>query len=99
MMAELQFPTVDDLLDELREIREQAQSIHDLDPRDESKWIDVRLQVCEDGEWNIYTGDTQHDDDHGGYWGFDTIGPRSDIKEIAEGLIEEAKDQYYVHGD
>lgn len=36
--------------------------------------LDVRLQVHENGDWILHSGDGQYDTDHNGYWGGGAIG-------------------------
>jgi len=63
---------------------------------------DVRLQVWDDEQWIIRTGDSQYDQDHRGYWGsscvpgvVNGIVKRFRSRDIAKDLLEQVKDQYY----
>jgi hypothetical protein len=53
--------------------------------------VDVRLQV-QDGRWRLHYGDAQYDDDHRGVWGIGTLGRRSNCRDLARDLIEEARE-------
>ena len=61
--------------------------------------IDTRLQVLEDGTWEIHTGDSQYDQDHRGYWGSNSLpgdGHRFNSREVAKDLIDQVKEVYYT---
>lgn len=64
-------------------------------PEDE-RWIDVRLQVLENGTWAIHTGNSSYDQDHRGYWGASCLPMhgtgRFNARDVAKDLIEQARD-------
>ena len=98
----MEFPTVTELERALVPVKLEAKRLQaeagDIDDTTEL-YIEVRLQVCEDGGWQLHTGSAQFDDDHTGCWGHDHVGPESDLREVADGLIEEAMDQAYIAGE
>lgn len=55
--------------------------------------IEVRLQVREDG-WDIHTGDPQYDNDHRGWWGSGFLQRRTNSRELAKELREQARDAH-----
>jgi hypothetical protein len=58
---------------------------------------DVRLQLHEDGSYDIHTGCAQYDLDHRGYWGAGTLARErspQDRIDLARDLIEQAFDAY-----
>ena len=81
-----------------QEVKAQLVSIRDSLGEDyEGGGLPVRLQVQEDGSWEIHTGDSSYDLDHRGYWGSDGIQPdftEKDLQSIAEGMIEQALDTW-----
>ena len=93
-MRGIEWPTVDEIAADLILIRNTQPKVSG-----EDGWIDVRLQVMEDGDWSIHSGDSQYDTDHGGFWGCDSLNYQSDCREVAESLLEEAQDQYYIHAE
>lgn len=59
----------------------------------EDSYVDIRLQVYEDGQWAIRSGLSDFDQDHRGAWGSSSVGCRismEDAKELAKDLIEQA---------
>lgn len=88
----MQWPTIDDVAEELRLINLNTEA-------EDEEGIDVRLQVYEDGAWAIRVGDPSYDTDHRGYWGasgvpgvLGGIPGRFNAREVARDLIEQAKD-------
>jgi hypothetical protein len=84
-------------------IKEVAKALRDVKPwhgRDEADQLDVRLQVLPEdtswgeGAWHIHTGDAQYDTDHRGFWGASMIDARTNCRELAKELLDEAKDHY-----
>lgn len=64
-----------------------------MDEAGENYGLDVRLQVENDGNWSLHTGDAQYDTDHRGFWGAGTLVPdmtKAAIRELARELIDEA---------
>lgn len=59
--------------------------------------IDVRVQVDETGEWRLHTTPETADDDHSGFWGYERIDQDSDVTVVAASMIDEVKDQLYIH--
>jgi hypothetical protein len=52
--------------------------------------LDIRLQVMDDGDWSLHSGDSQFDDDHRGHWGCATLVPgmnNTAVREVARELI------------
>ena len=64
----------------------------------EGKWIDVRLQVYEDGMWSIHLGPSDYDSDHRGFWGASSISPKTNCKELAKELIEQVFESFCTMG-
>lgn len=96
------FPSVKEVVAELRPIKLEANRLRKEAGEEgcpEDFYIEVRLQVWENGDWNVHSGDPSCDDDHTGFWGMDSVGPDSDLREIARGMIEEVKDWAYIHGE
>ena len=56
---------------------------------------DIRLQVHENGQWQLHWGDPSFDLDHRGYWGADSIEvddcPGA-LRDLAERLVDDAAD-------
>lgn len=82
------YPDVDELRDELIEIRDwlRAEKLEDTE---------VRLQVLR-GRYIVHTGDPQYDTDHGGVWGDGVVGATdsaADLEEIAQEMIDAAAEQ------
>jgi hypothetical protein len=90
------FPTADELALLLRDTQADAHELAEEGDDDEVEraCIDVRLQVTLGG-WGLYEGDTCYDTDHNGWWGASTVGPEDDLREVAEDLIGQAKDDFY----
>lgn len=61
----------------------------------EDDYLDVRLQVYPNGDWQVHLGDPQFDTDHRGYWGNGSIDSNTNCRELAVSLIEEARCDYY----
>jgi hypothetical protein len=59
---------------------------------DEITEMDVRLQVHENGAWEIHTGDSQYDLDHRGFWGASYLTKSTNCRECAKDLIDKAMD-------
>lgn len=54
---------------------------------------DVRFQITDDSTWAIRTGDSSYDQDHRGCWGAGYLTRRTNCRQLAYQLLEEAKDQ------
>lgn len=79
------FPSIPTVAKALREA-----NTHVLDGE-----MDVRLQVFEDGQWALRTGDSQYDQDHRGYWGSGILdGKRFNSENLARDLLNQAKEQH-----
>lgn len=90
------FPTIGDVAEELASIRWTPEP----DASEEDSYLDVRLQVEEDGSWSIHTGNASYDTDHSGFWGAISLLPdMDDMREPAADLIEQAMDQASMSGD
>lgn len=58
---------------------------------------DVRLQVQEDGSWNVHFGAPDYDQDHRGFWGASVITDEDGAGELANvacDLIQQAQDSF-----
>lgn len=58
--------------------------------------LDVRLQVVPGEGWTLWSGDSQYDTDHRGFWGSGSVpgrGHRFNSEELAADLIDQAKEQ------
>jgi hypothetical protein len=90
----MKFPLIREVRLALEGIKEEYAKM----PADiEGGSIDVRLQVWEDGDWSIHTGDPQYDQDHNGYWGYGAIDPsiKQSLWSEAKYLIDQVKNDYY----
>lgn len=61
----------------------------------EGAYLDVRLQVSDEGSWTLHTGDASYDQDHTGHWGAGTVSPDDDdviLMETARDLVEQVLD-------
>ncbi len=66
-----------------------------VEPGEDSASTDVRLQVWDDGTWNVHTGDASYDQDHRGFWGASCLSyDRQDLEALARDLIEQARDHH-----
>ena len=76
-----------------KEVARELQAIH----QGLEFWCDIRLQVREDGQWEVHVGDPCFDADHHGYWGasfvpascvkFEAYGTARDLLEQVEGQL------------
>ncbi len=82
------FPTIKELAADLTHLK---RAVDWSELHGDERYIDVRLQ-CVDGAWSLHEGDPQYDTDHRGYWGAGSLSPRTNCRELARELIEEAKD-------
>jgi hypothetical protein len=83
--SKIRFPSIKSVAKDLAEFKRDA--FYESD-----NWCDVRLQVYEDGAWAVRYGDSQYDQDHRGYWGSSCIDKKSNCRDIAKELIDQAKD-------
>lgn len=98
-MQPIKWPTVLEVVRALTPIRSAlVESVRLNQLEGEARWWEVRLEVCEGGQWKIHTGDPEADFDSGGFWGTDHVGTRCSLAEVAQSLLEEAMDHYYVAG-
>lgn len=85
----VRFPRSHELVNEMSEILDvPAEGITDMD---------VRLQVLDDGTWQLHYGDAQYDTDHRGYWGASIISVgmnRRDLNGVAQDLISQAQEHH-----
>lgn len=79
----MKFPSIKDVAESLAYVKRT--SVIDGD-------LDVRLQVMPDGDWAIRTGSSDYDQDHRGYWGASGIDRRTNCRDLARELIDQAKD-------
>lgn len=83
------FPTVNDVLRELHHLQKRL-SMPAFPTGEET--CEIRLQVYENGNWAIRSGDSSYDLDHRGFWGASSISPSDNaesLKETAENLLEQ----------
>ena len=87
---------VDEVVSELKDIRDDLAATPSEDGvESEDDFMDVRLQVLDNGSWLIHTGDASYDTDHHGSWGADEIDATmtdEELQNIAQGLIDQAAD-------
>jgi hypothetical protein len=86
-----EWPGADELAAELDALKTD---IPCPDDDSEEAYIDVRLQVRQGGGWTIHAGDSSYDLDHNGYWGASSLSRDTDCAELAEELIDQAKDMH-----
>lgn len=89
----MKFPKISDVARDLKEIAREVKGYNLV----EEDSVDVRLQVEENGDWRLWSGDSQYDTDHRGHWGASSIpsdGSSFNASEVAKDLISEAKDSY-----
>lgn len=62
-------------------------------------WVDVRLQVYEDGQWALRTGLSDYDLDHRGFWASGSLPfPKStQFRTMARALIAQCADAAAEH--
>lgn len=88
----------------LKEIARELKSINaNVEAGDKNEYIDVRLQVYEDGNWIVRVGDVSYDPDHHGYWSASSVPGvykgrvrRFNSTTVARDLIQEAKDDAFL---
>jgi hypothetical protein len=69
------------------------------DPEDEeSAYLDVRLQVWENGSWTLHTGDSQYDQDGRGFWGCGSYAAGDEMLPLAYHLREDALEHAWSSG-
>ena len=88
----MKFPSIHAVAAVLREINRWPGG---TEPGVEDSFIDVRLQVYDNGSWAVRNGDPQYDLDHRGFWGTGSVpgdGRRFRSKELARELLEQAKE-------
>ena len=69
-------------------IAHELQGVRDYLRRNHLEETDVRLQVLDNGDWAIHSGDASYDTDHHGYWGASSI----TADETVKGLLYTAGD-------
>lgn len=89
-MLSLDQVQVEYIIVELRTIQEFYLETFKAD----GSWVDVRLQVFDDGQWSIHSGDSSYDQDHRGHWGCGSLNHETDCDELAQELLDEAMDSY-----
>lgn len=65
-------------------------------------YIDIRLQVLEDGQWFIHSGLSDYDQNHYGVFGASSVGENcsmEDAIEIARKLINQANELFIENYD
>lgn len=104
MMTESDFPTVEEIAEQL------ASQTSWWSPESDDKqdqYLDVRLQVESDGSWSIHTGSAQYDTSHLGFWGASSVPAEAKndtadlrtFREIAEELRSEAMEDAWQAGE
>ena len=89
MKTQVKMPSIDSVYRCLVDVKHGVDWQQDFSD-DDDKIVDVRLQVYENGQWAIREGDASYDTDHHGYWGASTLEPRSNCRELARDLIDQA---------
>ncbi len=94
----MRFPTIKELTAEVEAYSRDLAAYDEADLMDGDGEVygEIRLQVTDSG-WSVQTGDPSYDLDHRGFWGASSIEPDASYaqcREIAKGLIEEARDAY-----
>lgn len=64
----------------------------------DNKFMEVRIQLDEDGDWRLHTKPQESEDDHEGFWGHDIVDSKSDLQVVASNMLQEVMDHLYVHG-
>jgi hypothetical protein len=97
----MRFPSIKDVSSEIRGIVRYPELADPENEDHEGNWMDVRLQIWNDGSWNIHTGDSQYDQDHRGFWGATSIPMigRFDSRETAKELLEQAREDAWQSGE
>lgn len=85
------WPTVDDVAQELHQIANAFDWDHLVRTTGDTD-VDVRLQVREDGSWDVRSGDASYDTDHRGFWGSGSLSNDTNFKTLAADLIDQAED-------
>lgn len=100
MMTETDFPSVEDIAER---IASQTSRWYPESGDPEERYLDVRLQVEEDGSWSIHTGSAQYDTSHLGFWGASFVSPDARDQEsmlrIAAELRDEAMEDAWQAGE
>lgn len=95
MLTEKDFPTIDEIAVALAHIPAHVEH------ESEEPHIDVRLQVWDDGQWAIHTGDASYDQDHRGFWGAGCViadDTPETLRDLAEQLRDDAIECTYMDG-
>ncbi len=87
-----QYPTVKQLAKYLSAVKRATSWSEDMADEEGNVNMDVRLNVQRDG-WTVNTGDSSYDQDHRGLWGAGYLDPRTNTRDLARELIEEAREQ------
>jgi hypothetical protein len=91
----LEFPSVRAVASMLRAENDYIRRTFPVDRLSEDFGGDVRLQVLDSGTWELWTGDSQYDTDHRGYWGSASLnGEPFDSMAMARQLIDDCKEHY-----
>jgi hypothetical protein len=78
----------------IKEVAEELSILKDLLRDYREGETEVRLQVSEEF-WDVLWGDPSFDQDHSGFWGASIINHRTNVRELAWELLEEAKDSWF----
>ena len=96
------FPTITELSEEIWGYVRQLRTWGICKGKNDDDYGECRLQVMPDGGWYFRTGDSQYDTDHRGYWGNASVSTqttKSECREIARQLIEDAREQRAIMGE
>ena len=88
----MKFPSIRSVAAVLREINRWDSY---TEPGVEDSFIDVRLQVYDNGSWAVRHGDPQYDLDHRGFWGAGSVPGdcrRFRSEDVARELLSQAKE-------
>lgn len=99
MLTEKDFPSIEEVAGEIANLTGWWTPESD---DEDAQYLDVRLQVEEDGSWSVHTGSAQYDTSHLGFWGASSIPAdrtAAHLWEIAEALREEAMEDAWQAGE
>lgn len=83
-------PSLEDLISELSRVKTLLGNL-------ETKWVDVRLRIHPDISWDLLWGDPQFDNDHRGFWSYNSVSGSSCVTSVAEEMLEAVKDEFYMN--
>lgn len=101
MLAENDFPTVEDMLPFLLSLPARVEPGM-VESDNDTPSIDVRLQVWPSGQWTMHSGDACYDADHAGFWGASCVtadDTTESLRETAKQLRDDAMEDAYQAGE